>query len=104
MNLKNFRTYNLAIDFCKLLNSLKVTGPLKNQLTRASTSIALNLAEGNGRQTTKDKIKFYYIAQGSLRECESILTILEVKDQAILQKLDNLGACLYKLIKYLHSN
>ena len=103
MNLKNFRTYNLALDFCKLLSSLKVSGPLKNQLQRASCSIALNLAEGNGRRTTKDKISFFYIAQGSLRECEAILAILEVNDQMILDKLDYLGASIYKLIRYLHS-
>ena len=99
MNLKNFRTYNLAIDFCKLTKSLKVSGPLKDQLLRASTSIALNLAEGRGRRTTKDQLKFFHIALGSIRECETIFKILEVDDQIILNKLHHLVASTYLLIK-----
>ena len=97
--MKNFKTLDLAIDFCKLTKSLKVTGPLKDQLLRASTSIALNLAEGRGRRTTKDQLKFFNIALGSIRECETILKILEIDDQIISNKLNHLAASTYLLIK-----
>ena len=96
--MKNFRTLDLALDFYKLTKSLKVSGPLKNQLERASSSIALNLAEARGRHTTKDQLKFFHIALGSIRECETILKLLEVNNKIIIDKLDHLGASTYKLI------
>ena len=98
--MKNFRTLDLALDFCKLTKSLKVSGPLRNQLERASCSIALNLAEARGRHTTKDQLKFFYIALGSIRECETILKLLEINNKIILDKLDHLGASTYLLIKH----
>ena len=39
-----------------------------SQFVRAVDSISANLAEGFGRYTKKDKIKFYRIAAGSLKE------------------------------------
>lgn len=48
---------------------------LTQQLKRASTSIALNFAEGWGRFNKKEKAQFYKIARASLFECVSILDI-----------------------------
>ena len=39
---------------------------LVSQMRRAVVSITSNIAEGFGRQTYKEKVQFYYIAQGSL--------------------------------------
>jgi four helix bundle protein len=39
------------------------------QFVTAIDSISSNLAEGFGRYTKKDKIKFYRYSQGSLNEC-----------------------------------
>lgn len=44
---------------------------LTNQLRRASVSISSNIAEGFGRNNTKEKDQFYGIAYGSLLEVES---------------------------------
>ena len=41
---------------------------LIEQLESASASVALNIAEGKGRQTTKEFIQFLYIARGSAQE------------------------------------
>ena len=48
---------------------------LSDQLRRASTSIALNIAEGSSRQSTRDYIKFLQIALGSVNEIETISEI-----------------------------
>ncbi|RMG42542.1 MAG: four helix bundle protein, partial [Candidatus Dadabacteria bacterium] len=43
---KTFRTLQLAIAFYKLCRLQPLRGNLKDQLLRASSSIALNLSEG----------------------------------------------------------
>ncbi|MCH8902563.1 MAG: four helix bundle protein [Bacteroidetes bacterium] len=50
---------------------------IKDQWKRASTSIALNLAEGTGRVGIKDKQKFFIIARSSTFECVAILQIIK---------------------------
>lgn len=67
---------------------------LSDQMRRAAVSITSNIAEGFGRQTIKEKVQFYYQAQGSLTEIKNQLIIakdigyinqkdfLEIADQA----------------------
>ncbi|HEC92860.1 MAG TPA: four helix bundle protein [Candidatus Atribacteria bacterium] len=50
---------------------------LIEQLESASVSVAMNVAEGKGRQTTKEFIQFLYIARGSLFEVITLLVILQ---------------------------
>ena len=97
--MKNFRTFELAVNFYKQASCLKLPSIIKNQLDRAALSIPLNLAEGRGKPTRKDQVKFFNIAMGSLRECEAILIIVDLKGSEIWKQLDILGAHLYKLIK-----
>lgn len=47
-----------------------------SQLDRASTSIPLNLAEGNGRYTAADRCRYFDIARGSALECAACLDVL----------------------------
>jgi len=73
--------YRLAIQYvtssyriAKLLN-----GPerhARDQWLRAAQSIPLNIAEGNGKQSLKDKNRFFEIARGSALECAAIHDIL----------------------------
>lgn len=48
-------------------------GFLADQLKRASLSVPLNIAEGNGKFNKAEKGKFYKIARGSSNECAAIL-------------------------------
>jgi four helix bundle protein len=48
---------------------------LTNQMRRAVASITANIAEGFGRQNIKEKIQFYYLAQGSLTELKNYIFI-----------------------------
>ena len=48
---------------------------IKSQLRRAAVSIPSNIAEGAGRQTTKELVNFLHIAQGSLSELDTQLDI-----------------------------
>ena len=48
----------------------------KRQLLRASMSVQLNLAEGAGRFSDRDKRKFFIISRASAFECVAILDLL----------------------------
>ena len=72
--------YREAIDFIAwlsaLLESIVRVGDVKDHLDRASTSIELNVAEGNGKYTAKDRCKYFDSAHGSALECAAGLDIL----------------------------
>lgn len=96
--MKTFRTLDLATEFYQLVADRKDKGHLGDQLNRAASSIALNLSEGNAKGSAKDKRNFFHNAYGSLRECQTIFKLMDVKDETILKSADQLGAYLYKLI------
>ena len=96
--MKNFRTFNLAVGFYRLTRSLPLKGALKEQLSRAASSIALNLAEGRGRPSLKDQLRFFHIAFGSVRECQAILILADLVETQAWNTLDSLAAHLYRLI------
>ena len=93
--MKNFRTYQLAVDFYHQAESLQLRSPFKDQFARALLSVVLNLAEGSAKGTAKDRRKFYRISLGSLREVQAILQI--IGHFQLQQRADILGAHLYKL-------
>jgi len=59
----------------KLPPKLAVTG----QLDRASTSVALNIAEGNAKYTGPDRCRYFDTARGSALECAACLDVLVAK-------------------------
>lgn len=97
--MQTFRTLELAIEFQTLTELSNIQGNLRNQLLRASSSIALNLAEGNAMFTVREKRRFFQTAFGSLRECQVIFRLAKCNDEKLLQTADHLAASLYKLVK-----
>lgn len=81
---EKLRVYNKALLFSKDVVKLGITKPapqfrpLYDQLLRASSSIALNIAEGNGRWGIKERKQFFRIARGSCHECVPLLELIEV--------------------------
>ena len=61
---------NIIYDASKQFPKEELFG-LTNQLRRCAVSVPSNIAEGCGRQTTKDTIRFLYISRGSLYELET---------------------------------
>jgi four helix bundle protein len=101
--MKTFRTLELAIEFYQLCQKIKLPKHLREQLDRASSSISLNLAEGNAKYSYKDKSRIYQIADGSLRECQTILRLANVTDAKLLGISNHLGISMYKLIEAIKS-
>lgn len=50
----------------------------RDQWLRASQSIPLNIAEGNGKSTEADRRRYFEIARGSALECAAIQDVLVV--------------------------
>jgi four helix bundle protein len=75
--------YKIALDYVRL--SFTISETLKGvhrhareQLLRASQSIPLNIAEGNGKASENDRRRFFEIARGSALECAAIQDVLKV--------------------------
>ena len=80
----------------------------KDQLRRASLSVALNIAEGASRFSRADKRNFYVIARASAIECVAILDILKLEEtitnelyQELYLKAEEISRMLYSLIRQL---
>ena len=53
----------------------KETYSITDQMRRAASSVTSNIAEGFGRQTYREKLQFYFVAQGSLIELKNFILI-----------------------------
>lgn len=62
-----------------VLQGVPKSWAVRDQLDRASTSVPLNIAEGNGKFTAPDRCKFFDNVRGSALECASCLDVLVAK-------------------------
>ena len=83
---EKLEVYREAIGFIawhsSLLDGTVRVGDVKDQLDRASTSIPLNIAEGNGKFTVPDRCRFFDTARGYALECAACLDVMVAKNLA----------------------
>jgi four helix bundle protein len=88
------RAMDLAAGVLQLADALHrpETFGIVDQMRRAAVSIPSNLAEGHGRRTRGDYIRFVSIANGSLRELETQLLLVQRRKLASPGSLEGLLA------------
>jgi four helix bundle protein len=103
---------NLAVDCYKVTKVYprEEAFGLTSQIRRASVSIAANIAEGFGIETTASFIHFLRVSQGSLKELETHILLSErvgfITEQTmepVLQEIDRIGRMLRNLIRSLEA-
>ena len=70
-----------------MLGQISAKAAAKDQLDRASTSLPLNIAEGNGKFSTVDRARFLEIARGSALECAAFLDVLAIRKLVAPQRI-----------------
>jgi four helix bundle protein len=84
--------YQRSIEFVgwasALLDDLPRRLAVHDQLDRASTSVPLNIAEGNGKYTVPDRCRYFEIARGSALECAACLDVLVAKGKCTVDEID----------------
>jgi four helix bundle protein len=95
--------YRNSIAFCAWVGDFlpSITGKTsaKDQLDRASTSIPLNIAEGNGKFSVKDRARFLEMARGSALECAACLDVLVARKLATTQQVADAKANLAAIVR-----
>lgn len=102
---EKLEAYREAIAFIAWLSALLDgtvrVGDVKDQLDRASTSVPLNIAEGNGKYAPKDRCRFFDVAHGSALECAAGLDVLVAKAKLTTEQIRPGKESLQKIVRML---
>ena len=73
------KAMDVAVEVYRLAPRLprEETYGMRSQITRAAVSVPANIAEGWTRESAKEKAQFLAVAQGSLAETDTLLTLCE---------------------------
>ena len=71
------RAKQLTLEIYQLRGEVMSDTTIRNQIRRAALSIMNNIAEGFGRFSLKEKIRFFEIAQSSANEVKSMILLLQ---------------------------
>jgi four helix bundle protein len=81
--------YRLSIAFVAWAGAILDEKPRRGRpsvlrhLEESSTSIALNIAEGNGKRSVADRVRYLEIARGSALECAACLDVVVVRNSLL---------------------
>jgi four helix bundle protein len=99
---EKLKVYNDAVSFVAwvgpLIDELPAKLSARDQLDRASTSIVLNLAEGNGNRSKAERCRFFNIARGSTVECAACLDVLVARKKLSLQQAETGKEALIEIV------
>jgi four helix bundle protein len=80
---EKLNVYQASLKFVawatKQMAEIQAKAAIKDQLDRASTSVPLNIAEGNGKFGIRDRCRYLDFARGSALECAACLDVLVAK-------------------------
>lgn len=105
------KSMDLAKDIYCIVRSLPIEEryALADQMRRAAVSIPSNIAEGYGKNSDKEFIRFLFIARGSLSELETQLYLCirlydyqESQLAVFFDKIEGISKMLIGLISYLN--
>ncbi len=80
---ENLKVYQKTLDLIDKVFGLVKELPqeyrysIGNNLVRAALSIANNIAEGNDKESTKERSRYFKISADSTRECVSVFIVLK---------------------------
>ncbi len=102
---EKLNTYQASLKFVSLAETIldKIPKGLSvwDQLDRASTSIPLNIAEGNGKFTSPDRCRFFDNARGSALECAGCLDVLVAKRKLAAEEIVEGKEMLHQVVSML---
>lgn len=98
--------YRSSIEFVALAHQIVRELPRGNaspadQLSRAASSISLNIVEGAGEFSSRDKARFYRMARRSATECASILDVFRCRNLGDADKAAQGKALLLRIVSML---
>ena len=102
---EKLEVYRESIAFCgwvgEFLETVSGKTAAKDQLDRASTSIPLNIAEGNGKFSARDRARFLEMARGSALECAACFDVLVVRKLAVEDQIATAKEQLVRIVQML---
>ena len=95
--------FRVALEFTAMVPALTQAArpAMRDQLERAASSIALNLAEGCGRRAGKDRQHFFAMAHGSAAECAAAVDVLRVLGQVAFEDATSAKHKLTRIVQML---
>ena len=107
MNHQRLKCYQMSMFVTKAMPELIASWPkgygyLSDQLKRASASIGLNIAEGNGKISKPDRKRHFTISMASASEVSAILEIAHIYQLIDKPKYDYLQDLILQVYKMLY--
>ena len=95
------RSLQFVVWSSPLLEQLPSKLAVSDQLDRASTSVPLNIAEGNAKHTAPDSCRYFDTARGSALECAACLDVLVAKGKCTIEEIQAGKAILHETVSLL---